>query len=110
MMSSGQASWADCLFEDITLYRLDWLDISGQNHCSKNLSKGPWIHLFPILKKLAFVTLLIMGANNELKLVGLNLTLSAVSLLERMEVINAETEEVRLENVLVICVSEYFHW
>ena len=51
-----------------------------------------------------------MGANNELKLVGLNLTLSVVSLLERMEVINAETEEVRLENVLVICVSEYFHW
>ena len=66
--------------------------------------------MFPILKKLAFVTLHIMAANSELKLVGLNLTLSAVSLLERMEVINAETEEVRLENVLVICVSEYFHW
>ena len=66
--------------------------------------------MFPILKKLAFVTLLIMAANNELKLVGLNLTLSAVSLLERMEVINAETEEVRLENVLAICASEYFHW
>ena len=66
--------------------------------------------MFPILKKLAFVTLLIMGANNELKLVGLNLTLSVVSLLERMEVINAETEEVRLENVLAICASEYFHW
>ena len=56
------------------------------------------------------MTLLIMAANNELKLDGLYFTLSAVSLLERLEVINAETEEVRLENVLVICVSEYFHW
>ena len=109
MMSSGQASWADCLFEVITLYRLDWLDISGQNHCSKNLSKGPWIHLFPILKKLAFVTLLIMAANNELKLVGISFASPAVSLLERLEVNNAETEEVRLENVLAICISEYFH-
>ena len=65
--------------------------------------------MFPISIKLAFVTLLIMGANNELKLVGLNLTLSAVSLLERLEVNNAETEEVRLENVLAICISKYFH-
>ena len=109
MKFSGQAFLADCLFEVITLYRLDWLDISGQNHCSKNLSKGPWIHLFPILKKLAFVTLLIMAANNELKLDGLYFTLSAVSLLERLEVFNAETEEVRLENFLAICASEYFH-
>ena len=101
---------ADCLFEVITPYRLDWLDISGQNNCSKNLSKWPWIHLFPILKKLAFVTLLIMAANNELKLDGLYFTLSAVSLLERLEVFNAETEEVRLENVLAICASQYFHW
>ena len=66
--------------------------------------------MFPISKKLAFVTLLIMAANSELKLDGLYFTLSAVSLLERLEVFNAETEEVRLENVLVICVSECFHW
>ena len=109
MRSSGQESWADCLFEVITPYRLDWLDISGQNHCSKNLSKWPWIHLFPISKKLAFVTLLIMAANNELKLVGISFASPAVSLLERLEVNNAETEEVRLENVLAICISEYFH-
>ena len=65
--------------------------------------------MFPILKKLAFVTLLIMAANNELKLDGLYFTLSAVSLLERLEIFNAETEEVRLENFLAICASEYFH-
>lgn len=51
-----------------------------------------------------------MAANNELKHDGLNFTLSAVSLLERLEVDNAETEEVRLENILAICASEYFHW
>ena len=66
--------------------------------------------MFPISKKLAFVTLLIMAANSELKLVALSFVSSAVSILERLEVINAETEEVRLENVLVICVSECFHW
>lgn len=66
--------------------------------------------MFPISKKLAFVTLLIMAANNELKLVGISFVSSAVSLLERLEVNNAETEEVRLENVLVIFVAEYFHW
>ena len=66
--------------------------------------------MFPILKKLAFVTLLIMAANNELKLVGISFASPAVSLLERLEVNNAETEEVRLENVLAICASEYFHW
>ena len=66
--------------------------------------------MFPISKKLAFVTLLIMAANSELKLVALSFVSSAVSILERLEVINAETEEVRLENVLVICVSECLHW
>ena len=55
------------------------------------------------------MTLLIMAANNELKLVGISFASPAVSLLERLEVNNAETEEVRLENVLAICISEYFH-
>ena len=66
--------------------------------------------MFPILKKLAFVTLLIMAANNELKLDGLYFTLSAVSLLERLEVFNAETEEVRLADVLAICIPKHLHW
>ena len=51
-----------------------------------------------------------MAANYQLKLVVLSFASSAVSLLERLEVNNAETEEVRLENVLAICASEYFHW